>query len=188
MYAFLVIAGLLCDLIGAFLLSLPMVWNTRRAAHRLLRMIQKARWFLYGPPYVRIDYERGGRGPAPFAGSVNKRLTAIVSFFSLWFLLSLLRTVYLSLFSGKDFEFYGMKNIGHITLFEYVLSFFISLIMILAIFGTAAMISKIPVGVARFFLYVNKGDREQKFGLIGLVILCAGFLIQAYVNLHPWQR
>ncbi len=36
--------------------------------------------------------------------------------------------------------------------------------------------------VGGFFLYVAKGNRDKKVGLVGLVILCLGFALQAWVN------
>src|SRR4051794_460516 len=44
----LTLIGLFCDLMGAVLLSIPMVWNTHAAAHSVIRSLRRIRHFLYG--------------------------------------------------------------------------------------------------------------------------------------------
>jgi hypothetical protein len=40
--------GLLSDLLGAALLSIPMIWDTRSAAHTILRTMKRVKFWLYG--------------------------------------------------------------------------------------------------------------------------------------------
>lgn len=42
------IAGLSCDLVGAVLLSIPMIWDTRKIAHRIVAELKGIRTELYG--------------------------------------------------------------------------------------------------------------------------------------------
>jgi hypothetical protein len=46
-----------------------------------------------------------------------------------------------------------------------------------------AILTRVPYLTAKLLLWTARGKRERKIGVIGLMVLCMGFILQAWVNL-----
>jgi hypothetical protein len=144
------IAGLSCDLIGAFLLSIPIVWNTRMAGQWIIKQIN-----IVGDTLIAYV----------ISGSVLKHPALFLIELGLYLSLTaaLMKD---SQIMGEDPKFWAaaLVSMGVLILVQIVL--------FTALFA-----------LGLFFQFVSEGNRERKFGLLGLAILCIGFAIQAVVNI-----
>jgi len=152
----LIVAGLACDLVGAFLLSIPLVWNARAAGRLMLRFIWRLR------RNVR-DYLHWGTNP------IRHPILTFIEL-NLWgAFLALLYRWYLE--PGQTMEDVSWWLLALWGLVAATLTFILNLVL----YWLVRMIGG-------FFLYVALGDRDKNVGFFGLLILCLGFVLQAWVN------
>jgi hypothetical protein len=165
--------GLLSDLVGAVLLSIPMIWNTRAAAHSILKLMKRVKFWLYGYSSPRASSQR------PIFSrdvqEVHERLLPVGIFFILCF--GALEFRLIEIFASKTptpFLLYGAGP------YLVVLVMFVGFAcVILALYGLA----KLPLYIALALIWIARGNHERRIGFVGLGILCIGFVLQATVNL-----
>ena len=158
----LIVVGLACDLIGAFLLSIPLVWKSRAVGNSLSRasrsIIKRAKTF-------RKRHKRNlsvaGIAISLFiavtlnpVGAVIERWIGPLSDLAWWTHLIVI-------------------SVGT------VVNFILMIFALAFLLGTAMGLTR---ELGQFFLYVAKGTRDKTVGIVGLVILCLGFALQTWVN------
>lgn len=192
-----IVLGLFFDLFGAFLLSIPLVLNAKKLAHSLLRLVQKFRWFFLRPPSYRMKYRLSYSNLNDYSVLVGVNRAIFLKFsFLLGFCFIIIKAIFLSIYNQdysfftielKDKEYHLIPNL--IEDYEsYILVgvIFISIFLLLIIIYY--LLSKIPVLFFKFFIFVAKGNHEKKVGVIGLCLLCMGFITQSCVNLYLLQN
>jgi hypothetical protein len=164
------ILGLICDLWGAILLSIPMVWDTREAAYAIGRLVKKCQQWVYGDSFYDDDFISDMSPNKKMM--VNQQLTIIGLLFAFTFLMKSLRLIGVSL-SGS--------NPGRFSPY--------SIINIIFVFGLISLviykISLIPRLVIWSLMWIAVGKHERRIGFLGVGILCIGFVLQAWVNVLP---
>ena len=66
--------------------------------------------------------------------------------------------------------------------------FYQLLVLAAVITAVAALIYfllRAPVMLVHGLLWIARGNHERRIGIIGLAVLCVGFLLQAWVNILP---
>ena len=180
----LTLAGLFCDLMGAVLLSIPMVWNTHAAAHSIIRFLRRTRYFLYGD--VMSD-SRALRHAARMRGEVIDeseiiasmdlaRLLAIPTLFVICFIVIEFRLMQVVLTSPR------IGQTGSSDIFYQLL---VLAAVITAVAALIYFLLRAPVMLVHGLLWIARGNHERRIGIIGLAVLCVGFLLQAWVNILP---
>ena len=167
--ALISIVGLTFDLVGAFLLSIPLVWNLRRAARALLRALFVVRTILFG----KITYRRNLTHRETIA---QTRIAATMGVFALGFFLIFVRLVVIyAADEGEVVTFFFMGWRGFPALVIYMTLFFSFLWLINLVFY-------FPFLAANILLYIARKRLERVVGVVGLLVLFLGFLLQALVN------
>lgn len=179
----LALLGLTCDLVGAVLLSIPMVWNTHAAAHWIVHFLRRLRYFLYGdmesrrrPPLVVRPLHMRQLETLAFLEMVKSRVMAAGLLFSFVFILICLRLVEVVLIPARH-------PVGPSSS-ETVLYQLLTVSGVVAGLGILIYwMVRAPVTLARIFIWVARGNHERRMGRIGLVFLCLGFILQAWMNI-----
>lgn len=144
------VLGLAFDLIGAFLLSIPMVWSSKDAARFCRRIV-----------------DRTGLGHLKEYMAFTGNLIMIVSLIGLPFVLWPLYEISIdpanSLFSMYFLT--GMFWFG------------------LGLFGWA-LVDQLMTWTPVVFWVLAKGNHDKRFGALGLLFLCIGFILQFVVNMQ----
>jgi hypothetical protein len=163
--------GLFSDLVGAFLLSIPMVWDTRAATHTMVRLLRTIRFFLYGnvrrveTPVSQIDEV------------THSRIVATGGFFSLLFLVITGRLVQIMVLKNADSPAFFVHDPVLLLIFAMTGALLL---------GTALyLLVQLPIYFVRSLIWVARGNHERKIGMVGLAVLCLGFILQAWVNVLP---
>ncbi len=179
----LTLFGLTCDLVGAILLSIPMVWNTHAAAHWIVHFLRRLRYFLYGdigsryrPPLVVRPLHMHQLEALYFLEMVRSRIMAAGLLFGFVFMFIALRLIEVVLIRTHN-------PVGPLSS-EKVLY---QLLTVCGVVASLAILMyslvRAPVTLARSLIWVARGNHERRIGRIGLVFLCLGFLLQAWVNI-----
>lgn len=161
MIATLSLIGLFLDLVGAFLLSIPMVWNVGAACQRLQRA---EKWIQNIRRYVTC----WRHSPS------SDVIMTIIGCFSILWLVGFVITIVRVLFT--DFEAIWL-DIGCALI-----------ILVIAFFGSIHMVfialSEVVSSLASFTNWIIRDEpiREKRVGQVGLVLLCLGFTCQAIVH------
>lgn len=165
--------GLLSDLVGAALLSIPMIWDTRSAAHTILRAMKRVKFWLYGyanpKPFIQREiFSRDAR-------ELHDRIIQIQLFVLVIFAIIGLRLIQIFVsktpvsslpFRGNPFWVWTAIGVGAL------------------VTGSALYIlGRLPLYLARGLIWIARGNHERRIGFCGLGILCIGFILQAAVNL-----
>jgi hypothetical protein len=171
--------GLLSDLVGAVLLSIPMIWNIRTVVHSILKIMKRIKFFLYG-------YSGLSRDKPIFSRDVQeaqaRMLSTGVLFACIFGTIALkLMWVYASATKATSLPFGPSTG-----LVDIIVEIIVECIMVIS-FACAVLVlyllGKLPLYVAHALMWVARGNHERRIGFIGLGILCIGFLLQAAVNL-----
>jgi hypothetical protein len=165
--------GLLSDLLGAALLSIPMIWDTRSAAHTILRTMKRVKFWLYGYANPRSSIQ--GEILSRDVREVHERIIQIQLFFLVIFAIVGLRLIQIFVsktpisslpFGGNPFWVWTAMGV-------------VALATGLALW----FLGRLPLYLARGLIWTARGNHERRIGFCGLGILCIGFILQAAVNL-----
>jgi hypothetical protein len=212
----LTLIGLICDLVGAILLSIPMVWNTRAVARMIIRGIRWARSILFLSPRTQyrvrnnvatehvsaaancqvdseiredclVYFAHNSITTSPLLSAeqlkdletARARLVSVAGVFSLVFLIIEIRL----LFIGK---LYVGNAVPKFHISAPPMNSFIPLVKAFG-FGFLALIGftllmQLPGLAVRYLVWISRGNRDKRIGMLGLGILCVGFILQAVVN------
>jgi hypothetical protein len=173
---FLAIFGLLSDLVGAFLLSVPMIWNTRRVALRLIRSVHRTRFYIYGPAYYRKPPPPINLGDETVL-LTKLRLAAVSTLFMVTFLIIGVRLITVVMSKRSNRVWLTIDSSPDL----------ITSVGFLLIAGAGLLacycLVRLPEYAARLSIWIVRGNRERNVGIVGLVILVVGFVLQAWLNL-----
>jgi hypothetical protein len=164
--------GLLSDLAGAVLLSIPMIWDTRAAAHTMLKMMKRIRFWLYGyadpVTNTKLIFSRDVQ-------EAHGRIMSVGAFFLSCFAIIGLRLVEIFATARPSSSSpFGASPI----LIEFMLS-----VGVVSVILTFYFLGRLPLYIARALIWIARGNHERRIGFVGLGILCIGFVLQATVNL-----
>jgi hypothetical protein len=151
----LTIVGLGCDLIGAFFLSIPLVWNIDSLIN-----FTKIQASVIRKGIVRTTHE----------GAVTLQLALLAggSIFVLG----------LAAGSGLAYVLYPvLSRWGTRGVLPTIIGFFVGWLL------SVAMLALFAGVLSAFLRWVRSGQHERRVGQFGLLLLCLGFLCQAVVNL-----
>jgi len=161
-----------------------MVWNTHAAAHSVLRFLRRTRYFFYGDLRERRappSRHRHGRLSNYLLRTdlqvAHERTLSTALLFAIMFVVILFRLIYVTLLSEPT----TLKRPAGDPVFALLLV----TVIVAAIAAVAYFLVRAPVTLARALLWVSRGNHERRIGVVGLGILCIGFLIQAWVNVLP---
>jgi hypothetical protein len=166
----LTLFGLLSDLLGAALLSIPMIWDTRSAAHTILRVMKRIKFWSYGYANPRYSIRR-----EILSQEFQKRIIQIQLFFLAVFAIIGLRLIQIFVsktpitslpFGGNPFWVWTAWGVA-------------ALVTGLALY----VLGRLPLYLARGLIWTARGNHERRIGFCGLGILCIGLILQAAVNL-----
>lgn len=157
------VLGLAFDLVGAFLLSIPMVWSSGEA----VKFLQRVQSYLRKEFYDRIDNDDD---------KISKP-TSNIKYPLQLFLFFILPPLYFSwfifLFEPPSYiSWWKREIINFFVGIPALISFFLTLI--LWIFPT----------IIRFISWVSDGNHDQRLGGLGLILLSIGFILQFIVNMQ----
>ena len=164
--------GLLSDLVGAMLLSIPMIWDTRAAAHSILKMMKRIRFWLYGysnrETNIKLTFSRDVQ-------EVRARIVPVGAFFVLCF--GAIGFQLIKVFASATFSSSLPFDAS---------PFWVVLIMctgVICVVAALYYLGRSPLYVARAPMWIARGNHERRIGFVGLGVLCIGFVFQAAVNL-----
>src|SRR5947209_8140087 len=140
----LTLLGLLSDLIGAVLLSIPMVWDTHAAAFSLIRFLRSVRYFLYG------SERRHKTDSARLDEEIYSRLLATYFVLSLPFLIIVGRLIQVMIFENAA----SPEFLVH----DPVLLIILIVASVLVVGAVIYFVSRLPRSEER---RVGKGCRSQ---------------------------
>jgi hypothetical protein len=163
--------GLLSDLVGAVLLSIPMIWNTRAAAHAILKMMKRVKFWLYG--YTNPGTTNRTQIFSRDAQEVHWRIVSVGAVVALCFGVIGFRLIELYAFRTSS-SLLGAK--------PFWVLFGMSAAVIFAVLALY-FVGKLPLYIARALIWIARGNHERRIGFVGLGILCIGFVLQTAVNL-----
>lgn len=165
--------GLLSDLLGAALLSIPMIWDTRAAAHSILKTMKRIKFWLYG--YTYFDTRNSRPILSKDVQEAHTRIGSIAGVFTISFGIIAFRLIAIFSSSGRAtaLPFGSSPSLVTIGLSSAVL------FTLLFVY----FLGKSPLYLARALMWIARGNHERKIGFVGLGILCVGFILQAAVNL-----
>lgn len=169
----LTIFGLFSDLLGALLLSIPMIWDTRAAAHAVLKVMKRVKFWLYGY-YSPAGIRRMLIFPEDIK-EVHTRIITLGASFVIVFGSIMLRLIEIYSFSNKPSVFFLGSSPFLVTIGIVSGVIFTTL--------TLYFLGKAPRYIARGLIWIARANHERKIGFVGLGILCVGFILQATVNL-----
>jgi hypothetical protein len=152
-----------------------MIWNTRTAAHSILRFMKRVKFFLYG--YTNV-VEQSKQIFSRDTQEVHSRIPSIAIFILLCYVVIGIRLIQIYASATKATILRADITVDP-TSFAVIVLLFGSAVSVLILY----FLGKLPLYVARALMWVARGNHERRIGFAGLGILMLGFLFQAAVNL-----
>jgi hypothetical protein len=150
-----------------------MIWNTRRAAHAVLKIVKMLKFWLYG--YTNPHTHPSRQIFSKDVAEVHRRIVVLGAVFVLCFVVISFRLIII--FSLTDQA--RAAPFGSSPTLIFIGIFTITMFAVLTFY----FLGKMPLYVARALMWVARGNHERKIGFLGLGVLCIGFVLQAAVNL-----
>lgn len=187
----LVLIGLFADLVGAFLLSIPLLWDAKTASRKIFSKVNKfKRRFISANTYAvaqnQLDNGSYGkviiaRNPASLVilEEARTRLLSVLAGFLLGFVVIAGRLVAVAEPDWSIPNWIAESKTPTPT-FEFGI---LGAVVPLLTFLLVRYFSKIPLCLGRSMYSIAKRKHERRIGVIGLAILCLGFVLQGIVNL-----